>query len=259
MPLSISEIDFRRNVRPCFNNCTVRSVIYSTNYRLELHLNIGGIKMEQTKSFVITISRQLGSGGATIGKQLAKSLDIFFADREIIAKAAKQLSTLEENLESREEKKLSFWHSFMNSTPQPRGVYMAPIPPIIEFTDNELFDVESEIIKQIAGEGPAVIIGRCGFEILRNHPNHVSIFMHANNEFRNDRIQKLYSLTEESAGKMIAKSDKERAAYCKSFTGKEWADARNYDLSVDTGKLGIDRTVEFILNYLKHIPVLDLN
>ena len=213
--------------------------------------------MEQTKSFVITISRQLGSGGAYIGQQLAKKLNVFFADREIISKAAKELSTLEENLESREEKKLSFWDSFIKSTPQPTGVYMAPVLPILEFTDNELFAVQSDIIRRIADEGPAVIIGRCGFEVLRPHPSHISIFMHANKEFRTDRIQKLYYLSHENAEKMIEKSDKERAVYCKTFTGKDWADARNYDISVDTGKLGIDNTVEFILNYMKLIPEVE--
>jgi len=214
--------------------------------------------MEQTKSFVITISRQLGSGGAYIGQQVAKSLNIFFADREIISKAAKQLSTLEENLESREEKRLSFWHSFIKATPQGGGVYMAPVSPILEFTDSELFAVESDIIKSIASEGPAVIIGRCGFDIFRQHPNHISIFMHAKKEFRNDRIQKLYTLSEESAARMIETSDKERAAYCKTFTGKEWQDARNYDISIDTGRLGIDKTVEYILQYLKLIKPTDI-
>ncbi len=214
--------------------------------------------MEQTKSFVITISRQLGSGGADIGRQLAKNLNIFSADREIISKAAEQLSTLEENLESREERILSFWHSFIKSTPQTRAVYMAPISPILEFTDNELFAVELDIIKHIASEGPAVLIGRCGFHVLRQHPNHVSLFMHANSEFRNERIQKLYHLSSENAGKMIEKSDKERAAYCKTFTGKDWADAKNYDISIDTGKLGVDKTVEFLLSYLKLTSVLEI-
>ena len=209
--------------------------------------------MEQTKSFVITISRQLGSGGAYIGREVAESLNFIFTDREIIQKAAKQLSTLEENLESREEKILSFWHSFIKAPPQARGVYMAPISPILEFTDNELFIVESDIIKHIASEGQAVIIGRCGFEVLRNHPGHISIFIHADSEFRNQRIQQVYGLSYEEAEKMMQKSDKERAFYCKSFTGKEWSDARNYDLSIDSGKLGIDKTVKYIIDYLKLI------
>lgn len=214
--------------------------------------------MDQTKSFVITISRQLGCGGAYIGQQLAKNMNIFFADREIISKAAKHLSTMEETLESREEKMLSFWHSFLKGTPQTQGVFLAPVSPILEFTDDELFAVESDIIKRIASEGPAVIIGRCGFDVLRQHPNHVSIFMHANSEFRNERIQKLYNMSHDNATKLIEKNDKERAAYCKTFTGKEWADARNYDISIDTSKLGIDKTVEFILNYLKATPALGI-
>jgi cytidylate kinase len=228
------------------------------NYQIELHLNIGGIKMEQTKSFVITISRQLGSGGAYIGQQVASKMNVFFADREIIRKAAKQLSILEENLESREEKRLSFWHSLTRISPQAGGVYMAPVSPILEFTDDELFAVESNIIKHIADEGSAVLIGRCGFDVLRQHPNHISIFMHADNEFRNERIQEMYHLSHESAEKMIEKSDKERAAYCKTFTGKEWADARNYDICIDTGKLGVDKAVELILNYLQLTPVLEI-
>jgi cytidylate kinase len=210
--------------------------------------------MEQTRSFVITISRQLGSGGAYIGREVAKSLNLFFADREIISQAAKQLSTLEDNLESRDEKILSFWHSFIKAPPQARGVYMAPISPILEFTDNELFIVESDIIKRIASEGPAVIIGRCGFDVLREYPDHISIFIHADKEFRSKRIQKIYGQLYEDAEKMMQKSDKERAAYCKSFTGKEWSDARNYDLSINSGKLGIDKTVEYIIDYLKLSP-----
>lgn len=213
--------------------------------------------MEKTKSFVITISRQLGSGGAYIGKQIARNLNIFFADREIISKAAKHLSTLEENLESREEKILSFWHAFAKSTPQTMSVYMAPVSPILEFTDNDLFAVESDILKRIANEGSAVLIGRCGFDVLRQHPNHVSIFLYANSEFRLDRIQNQYNLSHEDAEKLIEKSDKQRAAYCKTFTGKDWADARNYDISVDTSKLGIDKTIDLLLDYIKLTPVLD--
>ncbi|MDD5185144.1 MAG: cytidylate kinase-like family protein [Paludibacter sp.] len=207
------------------------------------------------KSFVITISRQLGSGGAYIGQQLAGKLNMFFADREIISKAAHQLSTLEDNLESREEKLLTFWQSLRKTIPRTQGLYIVPVSPILEFSDDELFAVESEIIKHIAKDGPAVIIGRCGFDVLRQHPNHISIFMHANTEFRNERIQKLYNITYGEAEKMIEKSDKVRAAYCKAFTGKEWVDARNYDISIDSGKLGIDNSIELILNYLKLSPI----
>jgi len=255
--VDLQDLSYRQKTKPFHQqyNKYICYILY--RFPKKHHLNIGGFKMEKTKSFVITISRQLGSGGAYIGQQLAKDLNIFFADREIITKAAKRLSTLEENLELREERTLSFWESFMKTTYNAHGVYMAPTAPILDFTDNELFAVESDVMKHIVDESSAVIIGRCGFDVLRQHPNHVSIFMHANKEFRNDRIQNLYNVSHEDAEKMIDKSDKARAVYCKTFTEKEWADARNYDISIDTGNLGIDKTTEFLLNYIKLTPAFN--
>lgn len=205
--------------------------------------------MKNTAPFVITISRQLGSGGAYIGQQLAKHLNVFYADREIIGQAAKELSVLKEALEFRDEKILSFWQSFVRSfamTPLP---YVTP--QIADPTDHELFKVESEIITRIAKERSAVIIGRCGSYILREHPNRVGIFLHGNISFRKGVVQKLYQVSEEVAGKMIAQSDKDRTLYYHTVTGKEWADAKQYDISLDTSKIGVDKSVEFILQYLE--------
>lgn len=204
--------------------------------------------MKNTSPFAITISRQLGCGGAYVGQQLAKNLDFFYADREIIGQAAKQFSILKEDLESRDEKILSFWQSFIRSYAIAPDTYVPP--QIIAPSDRELFKTESEIIARIAKERSAVIIGRYGSYVLREHPNHVSIFLHGDITFRNGRIQKLYNVSEEVAGEMIAQNDKERANYNHTFTGKEWTDARQYDISIDTSKIGVDKTVEFILKYL---------
>ncbi|MGA2527496.1 MAG: cytidylate kinase-like family protein [Smithellaceae bacterium] len=204
--------------------------------------------MKNTSPFAITISRQLGCGGAYVGQQLAKNLGVFYADREIIGQAAKQFSILKEDLESRDEKILSFWQSFIRSYAIAPDTYVPP--QIIAPSDRELFKAETEIIERIAKERSAVIIGRCGSYILREHPNHVSIFLHGDITFRNGRIQKLYNISEEVAGKMIAQNDKERANYNHTFTGKEWTDARQYDISIDISKIGIDKTVEVILKYL---------
>jgi cytidylate kinase len=205
--------------------------------------------MKTTTPFVITISRQLGSGGSTVGQKLAKELDIFYADRDIISKAAQMLSVLEDDIESRDEKTLSFWQSFLYTTAFAPETFMPP--KTVLPTDRELFDAEAGVIEHIAKERSAVIMGRCGFHILREHSNCVSIFLHADNAFRSVRIQNQFDVPKEYADKMITQSDKERALYCKTFTGKEWADTRNYDLSIDTSKIGIDKTVELILNYLK--------
>lgn len=207
--------------------------------------------MKLNSPFVITISRQLGSGGAYIGQQLAKNLNVLYADREIISHVAKQFSIVEKELEFRDEKISSFWQSFLQSYAfTTSDIYTAPhiIP-----TDRELFEAEKEIIEHIAKERSAIIIGRCSSYILRKHPNHISIFLHGDIKFRNIRIQKLYNVSEKTAAKMISGSDKERALYYHAFTKIDWPDARQFDLSVDTGKIGVDKATELILNYLNFI------
>jgi cytidylate kinase len=207
--------------------------------------------MEKSKKFAITISRQLGSGGAYIGQRLAKKLDIFYADREIIDKVAKQFSVLEEDLAANDEKILSFWKSFWQFSTVAFDVY---VPPALHGpTDQELFDAEAEIIQHIARERSSVIIGRCGSYILRDYPNHVSIFLHSDDASRKERTRKLYHVSEEEAERMMTLSDKERARYCKVVTSKEWDwnDSRHYDLSIDTSKLDVDKCVDLILDYLK--------
>ena len=206
--------------------------------------------MKQASPFVITISRQLGSGGSYVGQQLAKKLNIFYADREIISQAAKQFSVLDEELESIDEKKGSFWDSFLHSFElgfaDPYKPPRITLPP-----DLILFNAQSEIIKRITKERSAVIIGRCGSYILREHPNHVSIFLHADVAFRIDRVRKLYNVTEKEAERMIVKSDKERSQYFHSFTGEEWTDARQYDISINAGKIDIDESVKLIMEFLQ--------
>ncbi len=210
--------------------------------------------MTPSKSFAISISRQLGAGGAFVGQQLASKLNIFFADRDILREAAHRLSTFETNLESREERILSFWHSFMKSLPQTDVITVPSVAPTLEYTDQELFDAEDEIIRKIVHEHPTVILGRCGHYILRNEMKHISVFLHADKEFRIKRIQELYNVQNDEATEMVEKSDKERAAYCKTFTHKEWMNASNYDLSIDTGKIPLEQAVELILKYIELRP-----
>lgn len=205
--------------------------------------------MKNSTPFVITISRELGSGGAYIGRQIAKKLNVFYADREIIGQAARDLSVLREDVESRDEKILSFWQSLIQSFAAAPDVYVPPqiAPP----TDYELFKAESEIINRIARERSAVIIGRCGYYVLRGHTNHISIFLHGSVDFRKNRVREVYNVAEAAAAEMINKNDAERTAYNHKFTGKAWADATQYDLAIDTGKTGIEKTVELILHYLE--------
>jgi len=205
--------------------------------------------MEQNKPLVITISRQLGSGGAYIGQQLAKKLSMYYADHEIITKTAEELSVLEKDLASQEEKIESFWKTFLRYNVSAPEVY---IPASYNFfpTSEQLFETESEVIKRIADESSSVILGRCGFDILREHPNKVSVLLYSNIENRIKRIQDFRHLTEEEARKTVSQSDKDRELYINSFTKKKWMDARNFDLCIDTGKISFDKCVDLIIAYL---------
>jgi cytidylate kinase len=205
--------------------------------------------MDRSKPYVITISRQIGSGGAYIGQQLAKKLNIYYADREILNKAARKLSVMEDDLEQREEKLQTFWESFFQFNTYATDTYLNPI--LIKPSSYELFLTESEIIKHIAGEQSAVIIGRCGFHILREHTNRVSVFLLADTDFRSKRIQELHHISEKASLDMIAQVDKERAQFIEEYTGKKWTDAKQFDLCINTGKIGMERSVDLIIHYLE--------
>jgi CMP/dCMP kinase len=205
--------------------------------------------MKTLSPLLITISRQLGSGGAAIGQQLAKRLNIQYIDREIISMAAQQLSVLEQELDERDEKMQSFWQSFFQFNALAAN---APLPPDMRITTmGEVFRVETDIIQRIAKEQSAVIMGRCGFHILHDQPKLVSIYLHADLSFRIERIARHYGIGEEEAQAMIAKNDKERRQYIETFTGNKWCDARQFNLCVDTGKTGIANAVDLILAYTK--------
>jgi len=199
--------------------------------------------------FVITISRQLGSGGEYIGQQLAKRLNLHYADREIINQAAVKLSVLDKELESRDEKVLSFWESFFKF-----GAFISEadvFPKMMPPTDLQMFNTDAEIIKKIAQEKSSVIMGRCGFYILREYANHISIFLHGDIPSRAVRLSNTYNISEEEARLLIIRKDRERAQYCRAFTGREWTDAKNYNISINTSKINIDSAVELIMNYIK--------
>ena len=206
--------------------------------------------MNEKRQIIITISRQIGSAGEYVGQQLAKELGIPYLDREIIEQAAKLFTPANLDLESRDEKVPSFWKSlFQSSGYISQDGYITP--QVFPQTDRDLFNVETDIIERVAEDRSAVIIGRCGWHILREHPNHISLFFHADPSFRNNYLQRLHNISEEDAEKMIITSDKDRARYVRTFTDNEMNDARQYDLSINTGKISLDDCVKLILSYIE--------
>ncbi len=206
------------------------------------------------ENIIITISRQLGSGGSLIGMRVADRLGIKYIDREILHQAAELLHENENNLSDREERLSSFWErvarAFCYGAPE-AGYVPPPLRPI---PDAELFAAESAIIRKLTENCSAVLVGRAGFYILRDRTNLVSILLHAPREARIGRVMELYSIEDHGqAADIIDDADRQRAKFVEVMTGADWTDARNYHLCIDTAKAGFDMATELILSLSKKI------
>ena len=199
---------------------------------------------------VITISRQLGSGGAYLGQRLAFRLNALYLDHEIVRQAAEELNIPEENLAVRDEKVTSRWQAILQSFVDTTSLSYDP-PPLDTLNDKNLYKVESDIITRIANQRSAVIVGRGGHYVLRQHPGCLSVFLHADIDFRQRRVQELYNVSPKEALKLINSIDQDRGYYLKALTGQDWLDARQYHLSLDTGVLGLDKAEDIILKTLQ--------
>ena len=196
------------------------------------------------KPYVITIARQYGSGGKTVGKMLAEKLQIPCYNREIITMASED-SGVNALLFSDERLKSDFAERLR------RRYQGKALSGDKSYDDDVLFEYQAKVIRQLAEAGPCVLIGRCADHILSGMPGVVSVFVHAPADFCLQEAMKVNSLPERDVERLIAKTDDYRARYYKYYTGKEWKDAKNYDLSLNSAKLGFDGTVEAILAYIE--------
>ena len=189
------------------------------------------------KPYVITIARQYGSGGRTVGKMLARKLGIPFYNREIITMASED-SGVNAMLFSDERLKGDFLTRlrahYHGNTPVPNDSSKSYLK------DEALFAYQVKIIRRLADQGPCVMIGRCADYILAGRPDVVRVFVHADADFCLEQAMKVDSLPEGEVVRKIAEIDEYRAKYYKHHTGHDWYDARNYDLSLNSGVLGFD-------------------
>ena len=198
---------------------------------------------------VITIARQYGSGGKTIGKMLAADLGIKAYSREIL-KLASEDSGINERLFNQVDEKLKSTSLFGIMKPAYKGEL---IPPESEdFTSNQtLFNYQAKVIKELAETESCVIIGRCGDYVLKGNPRVVSVFVHASPEYCLKQAIERGAHAGKDVEKFIQRTDKYRAEYYHYYTGQEWNDARNYDLCLNSERLGFEGCVEAIKAYIK--------
>ena len=194
------------------------------------------------KHTVITISRQYGSGGRAIGQKLAEQLEIPFYDNELITLAAKASGFGEDLFKNAEQSGAGSLLYSMSVYGTMGGFFDLPI-------SDKVFLAQSEVIRNVAQEGPCVIVGRCADYVLKGKVDAINVFIHSDMEHRVKRVIEEYGRPAEKAQEAIAKTDKRRATYYNYYSGMKFGQAVNYHLSIHSDAIGIDATVELIKNF----------
>lgn len=201
--------------------------------------------MNLMKNYVITISRQYGSGGRFVAKKLAERLNIPFYDNELITMAAKESGYAEnmfENAEQQSSHSLLYSLSIFGTA---AGVYGLPL-------SDKVYLVQSEIIKKCAAEGSCIIVGRCADYILSDSSHKViNFYLYSDIESRIERVKEHYNCQCNDIESEIIKRDKKRAAYYNYYTTRRWGDTENYHLSLNVDAVGIDSCVDILEAFVK--------
>ena len=226
--------------------------------------------MNKHEKFVITLNRELGSGGRTVGRILAERLGVAFYDKALIDALKKKFNLSVDEIEKLKGQSHSRWaelKSFLfSSDPNAyanEGIIIVPPfnqiitlsasdaqPSYVKPTNKEMFDAETEILKGIGEEESCVIAGRSGFYVFRDHPNHLSVLIQASMPFRIKRVMFKQHMNEEEARQTIEKVDKMRENYVKEFTGTSRYDTRNYDLVISADGKSEEEMADLIMAYI---------
>ena len=186
------------------------------------------------KNRVVTISREFGSGGRTIGRKLAEELGIPCYDAELIQQLARESGFSEDYIRDAGEYAPGGYLSLLSN----RAFALT--------NEDVLWELQYKVITDLAEKGPCVIVGRCADYILRDTADCLKVFIHADMDFRAKRIVEVYGEREQTPEQRLKDKDKRRAAYHRFYTNMKWGHAQNYHICLDSGKLGIDTCVAIL-------------
>ena len=202
-----------------------------------------------TNNLIISVGRQLGSGGRIIAKMLADEFGCKFYDREVLNLAAQESGFCEEFFEQNDERK-----GFLDQ------IFHMHVPFISDssfyvngLSQENLFRLQSDAIRKAADESPCVFVGRCADYVLREHPNMVTVFITADIDERIANIQKRHNCSADEARKIISNQEDTRRSYYNYYTGKRWGDSASYDLCVNSSRLGLEGTKEYIAEFIRRV------
>jgi cytidylate kinase len=196
---------------------------------------------------IVTISREFGSGGHSLGELIAKKLNIPFYDQELIEKAVEKTGFSREFVQEAGEYASSTSKLLFNMT-------LASAYSAVGLPSNydKIYSAQNAIIRNLAEEGPCVIVGRCADYILRDRLDCLNVFVYADKEYRKKHVLERYGEQEQkSIEKRLEEKDKKRRLYYKHYTGMDWGDSRNYHFTVNTGVVGLERAADWIVELYK--------
>ncbi|HPV87758.1 MAG TPA: cytidylate kinase-like family protein [Bacteroidales bacterium] len=205
--------------------------------------------MKSTDKIVVSLGRQLGSGGYLVGKMIASALGLFFYDKELLFYAAKESGLCQEIFENADEKVSQGLSRVLNTHDFFGAAFFDPMSATL--SRDRIFKIQSEVIRKIADEQSCLFIGRCSDYILREHPRMRSIFIHAPLSLRIANVAERRGISPEEAEAFINKEEKKRSAYYNYFTNKEWGKADSYHFTFDVGLLGLDRCAKLAAHLIK--------
>lgn len=211
--------------------------------------------MNKNEKFVITINRELGSGGRSVGRLLAEKLDVPFYDKAVIKALQEKYNLTTEEIERLKGRKHSWWADVERILKIDSGMsinYYLPqkddAPDLL--TTDEMFKTETQILQDLVAEKSCVVAGRSGFHVFRDHPNHLSILIQASMDCRMERVARKQNMTADEARKTIERVDKMRENYVKKYTGTSRYDTRNYQLVITADGKTEEQIADIIMQYI---------
>ena len=206
--------------------------------------------MNKNEKFVITINREVGSGGRTVGRKVAEKLGVKYCDKAVIDGLTQKFGLTQERIEEIKAQKKSWWNDINNYYHTLINSASMPMEAEVKLDNETMFETEKRILQDLASHESCVVAGRTGFMVFRDWPNHLNVFIQASMEHRVQRVMRRQNVDEQEARDIIAKMDATREAYIKKYEDTSRYDTRNYQLVISMDGLSEDDAAEIILAYI---------
>ena len=206
--------------------------------------------MNKNEKFVITINREVGSGGRTVGRKLAEKLGVKYCDKAVIDGLTHKFGLSPERIEEIKAQKKTWWADINNYYQTLVNSASQPMEAEVKLDNATMFETEKRILQELASHDSCVIAGRTGFMVFREWPNHLNVFIQASMEHRIKRIMNRRNVTLDEARNIISKMDATREAYIKKYEDTTRYDTRNYQLVISMDELTEDDAAELIIDFI---------